>query len=215
MKCKVEKPATLQEFAPHKQCRDQIGSYCRPCRRIISKASKDRHRTRINVERRAIYAVENGAAHKQRERRRAELFPFRVTAEHLRKGIWERARSRGLPIAPELGTKTYIIAWLQRQPNCECCGIGFDLGPKNGVKKDASPSFDQRIPGAGYELANVALICWRCNNIKRNYSAEDLRIVAAWMDRMNHGMTQADIQTVWGDEIGKFGGAPLLARCAP
>lgn len=61
-------------------------------------------------------------------------------------------------------------------------GLGF-LG--------ASPSIDKFDPSKGYTLDNVALICWRCNNIKRNYKADDLRRVANWMD-------------CWGNQTDKF-----------
>jgi len=59
----------------------------------------------------------------------------------------------------------------------------IDLGPKNGKPNDASPSVDRFDPSVGYTIANTSLICWRCNNIKRNYRAEDLPRVAAWMPR--------------------------------
>lgn len=75
----------------------------------------------------------------------------------------------------------YIAAWIREQPNCACCGVAWHLFPKNGMKNDASPSIDQLAPGAGYLLDNISLICWRCNNIKRNYSAADLQKVAAWI----------------------------------
>lgn len=86
-------------------------------------------------------------------------------------------------MASELRSVDFIEAWLRRQPNCECCGTAFHFGPKGGVKTDSSASFDQIEPGVGYELKNVALICWRCNNIKRDYRAGDLRMVARWLTK--------------------------------
>lgn len=166
---------------PNKECRNGITNWCRKCRYNYCREWKAKNRDKLNKRNRDIYAETNGARQKELEARRAFLFPFRRVATVLLIGIRQRVRERGLPVAKEL-IKKFVIDWLQRQPNCECCGVAFHIGPKNGAPMDSSPSFDQIIPGSGYLLPNVALICWRCNNIKRNYSASDLRLVAAWID---------------------------------
>jgi hypothetical protein len=67
------------------------------------------------------------------------------------------------------------------KPSCECCGRRFRLQPVNGVKSDSSPSVDRIIPSLGYVLGNVALLCWRCNNLKRNATPDELLTIAKWL----------------------------------
>ncbi len=181
--CKQTKPASLVEFVPNKECVNGIGSYCRPCSRNIQREYKRRHSAKIAARRRELYAERYGARQRELERIRARQFPFKVAAENLMNGVYGRAKQRNLPLAQELRNKKFVVEWLTGQPNCECCEKPLWYGPKGGQKHDSSPSFDQIVPGAGYELSNTALICWRCNNLKRNYNTDDLRLVAAWIDR--------------------------------
>ena len=175
-------------------CVGGVEGQCKKCRNEHVKRWKRNNRERLAARRRELYAVTNGARHKELERLRAERVPYRTSAESLLSGMRERRRKRNLPVAMEFRSKSFVENWLRKQPHCVCCGVRFALGPKGGIKCDASPSFDQIKAGGGYELNNTALICWRCNNIKRNYNAADLRMVASWIDRI----------TVWGNETTKF-----------
>jgi hypothetical protein len=152
-----------------------------------TKAWKRENSERLARRRRELYAEQNGARHKELERLRAVRAPYRVTAENLMSGIRERASRHGYDVAPQLRTKAFIEEWLKRQPDCECCGVRLRVGNKgNGCKSDDSASFDRFDLRHGYTLNNTRLICWRCNNIKRNYTASDLRMVADWIDQTSH-----------------------------
>ena len=184
-KCGEEKPATFEFFALHRQCRDGIGPYCLPCRRGRNQAYRQANREALSARRREKYKIDNGEAHRQREDARRLRQPYVVSAEHLIGGLKARANDRGLCVADEFRKKEFVVEWLMRQPTCECCGVFFYFGKKNGVKHDASPSFDRFRSDDGYSIKNTCLICWRCNNIKRNYASEDLRMVARWIDYRN------------------------------
>lgn len=119
--------------------------------------------------------------------------PIKVQAQRTTNSVRDRCKDLNLPL-PEWVNSENVEKWLRAQPNCACCQVALHCGPKNGQWREDSPSFDRFDPKAGYELANVSLICWRCNNIKRNYTADDLRRVAAWMD-------------VWGNQTERFGAA--------
>jgi hypothetical protein len=54
-----------------------------------------------------------------------------------------------------------------------------------------SPSLDRLIPEFGYIPGNVAWICMRCNTIKSDASALEIRRVADWIDRQ---MDSADLE---------------------
>jgi hypothetical protein len=109
--------------------------------------------------------------------------PLKVKANSMASGIYMRCRDRGWP-KPEWLSPKAVEEWLRAQPNCECCGVTFCTGSTgSGQKRNDSPSIDRFDNDRGYERENVRMICWRCNNIKRDYSPSDLRRVADWMSR--------------------------------
>lgn len=146
---------------------------------------------RLAARRREIYAETHGEQHRLREQQRAERAPLMAQAALLAAGIRDRAAKFNLERSPALAHKEFFVSWLTHQPSCPCCSVPFSLGRKAGRVRDDSPSIDRFIPTRGYTLDNIALICWRCNNIKRNYAASDLRRVANWID-------------VWGNQTDKF-----------
>lgn len=108
--------------------------------------------------------------------------PLICRAKVLQRGIAERVYHRSLPIDPCFRDYKLILSWLQSTPNCPCCGELFEMFPNGRTKAHQhSPSIDRFRPDLGYVVGNVALICWRCNNIKRDYEASDLQMVARWM----------------------------------
>lgn len=196
-RCGEVKPFDLENFPPAHQVKSGLAGHCRPCQRAISRASKAKHRDVYLSRRREQYARDNGERHRETEQARFERAPYRVSAQNLRNGIWERSKDRHLAVDAELRTTAFIEVWLRRQPDCPCCGVAFRLGRKGtGHFNDCSPSFDRFDPADGYTLKNTVLICWRCNNIKRNYSEQDLLTVAAWMTRhrssLRHEATKFD-----------------------
>lgn len=196
--CGEAKPEDRDHFHPHKECRGGLDTACRLCRNAERNAWRRRNAERLAARRREAYAAQNGERHKALEAARRERHPFKVTAENLISGLRDRANAHGHEVAPELRTKAFVEAWLRRRRHCECCKVEMLYGPKNGQKHDASPSFDRFDLEEGYTLLNTALICWRCNNIKRNYRERDLRQVADWMERRR--------RSAWGHEAGRFDG---------
>jgi hypothetical protein len=61
---------------------------------------------------------------------------------------------------------------------CACCGAAFVFDDKHGPH---SPSLDRIDNNKGYTLANVAVVCYRCNLLKRDASLQELETVVAYM----------------------------------
>lgn len=182
--CKSVKTVSPENFHYHKKCAGGFDSACRYCRNLQRQAWKERNRDRVLARRKALYDARYKPIHKQREREREARHPYRVQAERLLGGVWERSRELGFIVPEALRTKAFFEEWLRRQPDCESCGVAFVVGPKRKHEPNpAAPSVDRFVLKRGYDLDNICLVCWRCNNIKRNYAAADLRCVAAWMDR--------------------------------
>jgi len=95
-------------------------------------------------------------------------------------GVRSRAKKRGIEIT--ITADDIVIP-----DNCPCCGQRLEVrtGPLKQGQVPTSPSLDRIDSRRGYVPDNIAVICWRCNEVKRNASAEELRMVAAWMERMN------------------------------
>lgn len=94
------------------------------------------------------------------------------------------ASKRGVPFDRAVFTVTFLRGLLSTQRHCDCCGVELDISHKDDRKfRNASPSIDRFVPRLGYVLGNVSLICWRCNNLKRDATADELETVVVWMRR--------------------------------
>jgi hypothetical protein len=167
--CGETKEARVAFFFPNKMRQDGLENECRECR---------------NRRQRAWTKARRAAAPK-RDRVRSSPFDrlMQHQAEQLNKNLSRRARLKGVPLDSAAFSVVRLRAWLVRQPECSCCARPFRMGPKdgNGPCTD-SPSLDRLDPSAGYVPGNVSLICFRCNRLKCDATADELRRVATWMD---------------------------------
>lgn len=187
--CGKEKPRDAEHFKPSKGCRGGITGTCRACFAAYHREWKAKNKERLAPIRRAQYAESGKVVEARLARQRWKNDPCRQRAISMARGIRERSASSGMPLDRDIFTVKALAEWLRRQQSCECCGIQFS--PKGGVgtnrRVNALPSIDQLVPGAGYTAGNVALICWRCNNLKRDATAGELERIAAWMRRRGGG----------------------------
>jgi len=94
----------------------------------------------------------------------------------------ERSRNNNINFDNDFFTVEYLMELLKTNPYCECCGKKLDIGFKlNKQKNNLSPSMDRRIPSMGYTKNNTSLLCWRCNNLKRDAGIEELETIIKWM----------------------------------
>lgn len=186
-KCGGEFPRTAEFFLPNKECRNGLTKTCRVCWRAYHRLWRLAHPEAI---RRRVLEDRKRCADRTARRARiiAYLKPFRERARRLRSGIWERARKENLPFDDEVITTGFFTAWLSVAPCCPCCGVRFDIETeRDGKPRNDSPSVDRINPKKGYVIGNIALICWRCNNLKRDATAEELECVARWMRSVSSG----------------------------
>jgi hypothetical protein len=66
--------------------------------------------------------------------------------------------------------------------NCPICNVTLTLG--EGEQDPCTLSLDQKKPGQGYTKENVHVICYRCNRIKNDGTAEEHRRIADYMDSL-------------------------------
>ena len=107
-------------------------------------------------ERKAIYTAKN---------KRAVLLGLART----------RARRKGI----EFNITEDDILWVT---HCPVLGIELDYGVR-GKHRDNSPTLDRTNNKLGYAAGNVCVISFRANELKSNGTAEELRLVAKYMQR--------------------------------
>lgn len=121
-----------------------------------------------------MYAT-NGDAYRTRIR----MARLRNPAAVLYRGVKARANTRGIEFTI---TQSDVVI----PESCPCCSRSIRPATgefKKGARPD-SPSVDRLDNDRGYVPGNVAVICWRCNELKRDASIEELRTILVWMERL-------------------------------
>jgi hypothetical protein len=189
----------LDSFVKNSVCKDGRADTCRKCSNIYGKEWKCKHKDRISARRRELYEKNIGWASRerivQRMEERRKLYPLRVRCQMLRGGMILRShsyrRNRPLEFDNDFFTVKHLMDRLSKNPNCECCGKSLDLSFKKDKKfNDNSASMDRVDSAKGYIKGNVAIICWRCNKVKQNSTAKELRVVADFIDRFYSKQSQ-------------------------
>jgi hypothetical protein len=89
----------------------------------------------------------------------------------------QRAKRDSLPFNLEIEDLTI-------PDKCPILGIPIIRGSK--TCHDNSPSIDKIVPALGYVKGNIAIISHRANTIKSNANADELRLVADYIDNHLH-----------------------------
>lgn len=179
-KCKQE--LDIEEFIKNKSCQNGRAGTCKNCSNKYAATWKHKNSERLALIRRKQYIDKYGPIQRKKELIRRETYPLRVRAQLLKNGMRERARIGNFPFDRNILTTDYIMEWIKDTPKCPCCGIEIDYGFKDDRKlRPNSPSIDKIFPKLGYVVGNIALICWRCNNLKRDSTPDELQKIVDWM----------------------------------
>lgn len=89
-----------------------------------------------------------------------------------------RARIKGIECTANLSDVLVPL----KVTECPCCGICLDYSSGNGHSM-TKPSLDRIDPSIGYMEGNLSIICCRCNTIKNNATAAELRMIADYIER--------------------------------
>jgi hypothetical protein len=168
-KCGTEYPATSEYFRKSAICVDGISNVCKKCAAILKKE------WRKNTGR-----YKKGPRQNISFQKRYQNDSILRRAMILRQGIIKRSKDKNLPCDKELLTVSYFVEALKKNSICECCGREMDFTFKNNVN-DRSPTVDRIVPSLGYVNNNIAIICWRCNAIKKDADLAELKNLLNWM----------------------------------
>jgi hypothetical protein len=95
----------------------------------------------------------------------------------------QRALEKGLPF--DLTINDLIFPEF-----CPVLGIKLQYQRTGGKRPDAI-SLDRIVPEKGYVKGNVRVISWRANNLRRDATAHELRLVAEDAERLEASFLQA------------------------
>lgn len=180
--CLVEKQ--LEDFSKCAKSPDGRGSYCKICHAEYTRKWTADNKDRVKANRKA-YDIENADKVKlQRKEYRAghkDYFDQKRkehVAENPEKYVLYEARKRALKfgLLCTITEDDIVIPEF-----CPIFGLKLVRG-KTDKNRDASPSLDRIFPDKGYVPGNVAIISYRANRIKNNGTADELRLIADWMD---------------------------------
>jgi hypothetical protein len=184
-KCKKWKLRDTKHFIKIKTCNYGIGGICKECSNKNSTRWKRANRVRLAKRRSELYYSSEKIIEANREAERWRNDPVKKRAQALRNAILDRVRKNGYKFDDKYFTVKRIIQMLISNPFCDCCGTKFKISKEERTNKNyadnESPSFDRIDPEKGYTKNNTALICWRCNNLKRDAIPIELEIIAEWM----------------------------------
>ncbi len=115
------------------------------------------------------------------KRQRKIKNPIRFKAQTWRSMLRFRSKNSNIPFDENI-TIDFLEELLIKTEKCPCCKKNIDLLNKK-QRINTSPSIDKLIPDKGYTVNNISLICWRCNNLKRDSSPSELRMIADWIEK--------------------------------
>ncbi len=95
--------------------------------------------------------------------------------------LWQiRSRSKSRGIYFDLKKEDIIIP-----TNCPCCDNIMSFKPVGfGSVQNDTPSVDRINNNLGYISSNIIIICFRCNSLKKDATATELRRLADFIDKI-------------------------------
>jgi hypothetical protein len=166
-KCGEVKP--FSNFRKDKKGKFGLTTWCRGCLSVYNAAwyaqrvASPEGRSRYNAE---AQRYKKQALAKQPTRERARKMFYHAQA---------RAMRRGLEFAISLDA---ILATC----GSHCPILGIELEWAASKRTDHSPTLDRLDNAQGYVLGNVLVMSWRANRLKSDGSAQELRMIADFVD---------------------------------
>lgn len=104
-----------------------------------------------------------------------------IALQNLRYRAVYRAKQTDTPF--DLEALKTITATLPT--NCICCGRVLDCTRRKQTREglNSSPSIDRIVNEDGYIENNMAIICYRCNNVKGDATIEEIAAVLRYMQK--------------------------------
>lgn len=185
-RCEKWAKANAENFTKSASCRGGITSICRSCSRSYLKKWKTNRKDQLAKRRKELYHQNEKNISAKHEREQWLADPHRMRAKQMKKSMQLRHRQKGIPLDSRYFSIKKLAQMLTETPICPCCSKVMEPGQKlNGAPYDNAPSVDRIKPALGYVEGNVAILCWRCNNLKRDATTKELEQIISWMKKVS------------------------------
>lgn len=111
------------------------------------------------------------------KRFRASYRKYYATPKNRMVTLFTHATQRGRPY--DLRLKYLLMA--NPPSHCACCQKLLDYSVGRGQDKKDSPSLDRWDNSKGYTLDNTHVVCYRCNELKRDATLSELKLLVRYM----------------------------------
>jgi hypothetical protein len=165
-KCKIEKPAKVEEFGKDLKRKDCIGYYCLLCARKLA-----RERYQRNIERRRMKSKEWAQNNPEKRSETGKKWRRENPKATWLGGAKQRAKDKGIPWDND-------ISDIVIPDFCPILGIPLFRGV--GKHSPNSPSLDKFIPSLGYVKGNRWVISYRANIMKSDATLEEIVLLGKW-----------------------------------
>lgn len=170
-------------FTKSSRHKSGFDSLCKICKSEIDKKYRKNNKQDISNRRKEKYNNEIKPISHDLYINSIKSDPIFWRAKILRQGMQQRSILNNLDFDVEYFTIDRIQSIITEQKQCPCCKIIFSYHSLlNGTKNCTAPSADRIENDKGYTKENVVFICWRCNNLKRDSTIQELQVVIAWLE---------------------------------
>lgn len=173
--CGDELPFTTKYFM--RDFHQPFGLYKR-CRKCTNQERADHRRRQVRTRQEAS---DDWRRTKQRVKHRVNKDPTKERARRMLRGIVERSRWRGFDRDRRV-TRQLLESRMRDVDRCPCCDVVLDhtIHFEGGSRPNA-PSVDRLDPSEGYTVENIRILCWRCNELKRDATLAELQNLVNWL----------------------------------
>lgn len=172
-------------FAKSSRYQSGFDTLCKICKSKKDKEYRDNNGQDINDRRKSKYDREVKPISHDLYVDSIMSDPIGWRAKILRQGMQQRSVIDNWDFDGEYFSTDKIRGIITEQNGCPCCKVLFSYESLlNGNKNPAAPSADRFDSNKGYTKNNVVFICWRCNNLKRNSTIQDLQTVISWLEKL-------------------------------
>lgn len=181
--CNIDYPNQEDYFAKSSRYKSGFDTLCKICKSNKDKFYRENNSQDISDRRKIKYNNEIKPISHDIYVDQMKSDPILWRAKILRQGMQQRGVINNLEFDDTYFTVENIREIISKQTSCPSCKVLFDYESLlNGTKNDASPSADRIKNDKGYTKDNVNFICWRCNNLKRDTTIEELQTVVNWLE---------------------------------
>ncbi len=115
---------------------------------------------------------------KRRKRKHVGLGVFSYVDQKVSGMRWD-SKQRGIEPDRRI-TREYILVLLKENPECQACGRKLDMETRG--KAPNRVTIDRQDNSKGYVLGNLGIICWRCNQLKKDGTLQEFKGIIAYME---------------------------------